>query len=133
MKRLLSILVLACNPPVAQAASPNEIQAGYAKAAQADGGSGGFSAARGERLFTARHGREWSCTSCHGATPTAAGKHAATGKSIEPLAPSKNAERFSDPARVEKWFRRNCNDVLGHECTALEKGDVMAFLLAFGK
>jgi hypothetical protein len=30
---------------------------------------------------------------------------------------------------VEKWFRRNCNDVLGRTCTPSEKADVMAYLL----
>jgi len=34
-----------------------------------------------------------------------------------------------DPAKVEKWFRRNCNDVMGRECTAGEKADVLAWLL----
>ena len=48
---------------------------------------------------------------------------------IEPLAPAFNAERFADTAKSEKWFRRNCNDVLGRECTASEKADVLAWLL----
>lgn len=69
---------------------------------------------------------------CHGSDPTGAGKHAKTGKSIAALAPTANPERFSDAAKVEKWFRRNCKDVLSRECTALEKGDVMAFLLRAG-
>ena len=34
-----------------------------------------------------------------------------------------------DRCRVEKWFRRNCNDVVGRECTAAEKADVLAWLL----
>ena len=50
-------------------------------------------------------------------------------KAIAPLAPSANAERFADAAKVEKWFRRNCNDVLGRTCTPSEKADVMAYLL----
>jgi mono/diheme cytochrome c family protein len=85
-------------------------------------------AARGRQFFTSRHGREWSCSSCHGETPTQPGKHASTGKTIGPLAPAFNAERFSDTAKVEKWFRRNCNDVVGRECSAGEKADVLAFL-----
>ncbi len=40
-----------------------------------------------------------------------------------------NAQRFSDSAKVEKWFRRNCNDVLGRECSAAEKADVMSWLI----
>jgi hypothetical protein len=61
--------------------------------------------------------------------PVQSGKHAATGKAIAALAPSFNPERFSDPARAEKWFRRNCNDVVGRECTAAEKADVLGWLL----
>jgi hypothetical protein len=115
-------------------ASPAEIQAGYeAQARQSTAAFNGFSAARGEQFYRSTHGNEWSCASCHGATPTGPGRHAKTGKTISPLAPSADAQRFSDKARVEKWFRRNCNDVMGRECTPLEKGDVMAFLLRFGQ
>lgn len=86
-------------------------------------------AARGKTFFTTRHGRDWSCASCHGETPVQSGKHASTGKSIGPLAPAANAGRFSDTAKVDKWFRRNCNDVLGRECSAGEKADVVAYLM----
>jgi hypothetical protein len=34
---------------------------------------------------------------------------------------------------VEKWFKRNCNDVAGRACTALEKGDVLTYLLSLKK
>ncbi|MCW5658221.1 MAG: DUF1924 domain-containing protein [Burkholderiaceae bacterium] len=87
-------------------------------------------AARGQKFFTSKHGRDWSCSSCHGDAPTAPGRHASTGKTIAPLAPGFNAERFSDTAKIEKWFRRNCNDVLGRECSAGEKADVVAYLMA---
>ena len=63
------------------------------------------------------------------ALPVAAGKHASTGKAIEPLAPAANSKAFTDSARVDKWFRRNCKDVLQRECTAAEKADVIAWLL----
>jgi hypothetical protein len=46
------------------------------------------------------------------------------------LAPAANPDAFTDAARVDKWFRRNCKDVLSRECTAAEKSDVVAFLLA---
>ena len=85
---------------------------------------------RGQQLFTSRHGREWSCSSCHGAVPAQTGKHAATGKPIAALALACNAERFTDAAKVEKWFRRNCNDVMGRECSAAEKADVLGWLIA---
>ncbi len=85
---------------------------------------------RGRDLFTSTHGKEWSCSTCHGAVPVQPGKHAATGKSIAPLAPAFDARRFSDAAKVEKWFGRNCNDVLGRPCSATEKADVLAWLIS---
>ena len=108
----------------AQAATPAELLAGYTREAGAPA-----SAERGQRFFTTRQGAEWSCSSCHGAVPVGSGKHASTGKVIAPLAPAANAERFSDAAKVEKWFRRNCNDVAGRACTPAEKADVLAWLV----
>ena len=49
------------------------------------------------------------------------------------MAPAANPQRFSDAAKVEKWFKRNCNDVLGRACTAQEKGDVLAYLMSLAK
>lgn len=86
------------------------------------------SAERGRSFFVNRHGGEWSCSSCHGTPPTAEGKHASTGKRIPPLAPAFNAKAFTDSAKVDKWFRRNCKDVLSRECSAAEKADVLAYL-----
>lgn len=120
---LLLTLAAAALPP-AQAATPQDLLSGYA--AQA-GGEGVPS--RGQAFFTTRHGRDWSCASCHGATPMQEGKHASTGKTIRALAPAFNPERFTDPAKTEKWFRRNCNDVAGRECSPAEKADVLAWLL----
>ena len=115
----------------ADAATPAAIQQGYADFARAQAPRfAGFSAQRGARFFAATHGGDWSCTSCHTNDPTRAGRHAKTAKSIAPLAPVANGERFTDAARVEKWFRRNCHDVLGRACTAQEKGDVMEYLLS---
>lgn len=85
---------------------------------------------RGEAFFTTRHAGEWSCASCHGAPPVSRGKHASTGKAIEPLAPAANPNAFTQTAKVDKWFRRNCNDVAKRECSASEKADVIAYLLA---
>lgn len=94
-------------------------------------GSGrAFSAARGQKLFNDRSASDWSCATCHTADPRQAGQHATTSKPIKPLAPAANAARFTDPAKVEKWFRRNCNDVLGRECTPTEKGDVLTWLVS---
>jgi len=87
-------------------------------------------AERGRQFFDGRHGGDWSCASCHGMLPTAAGKHASTGKAIDPMAPATNPRGFTDTAKVDKWFRRNCNDVLKRECSAGEKADVLAWLLS---
>jgi len=87
-------------------------------------------AAKGQQFFDSRHGGEMSCSSCHGAPPTTQGKHASTGKRIAPLAPAFNPKTFTDTAQVDKWFRRNCKDVLSRECTAVEKADVLAYLLS---
>ena len=87
------------------------------------------SASRGASFFKVAHGNDWSCASCHSDNPATTGKHARTGKPIEPLAPAANADRFSRADRVEKWFKRNCGDVLGRACTPAEKADVVAWLM----
>ena len=110
--------------PVAQAATPAELLSGYT----AQAGSPAVPA-RGQQFFTTRHGHEWSCSTCHGVVPTQTGKHASTGKSIDAMAPAFNPKRFTDAAKTEKWFRRNCNDIVGRECTAAEKADVISWLL----
>lgn len=117
--------LLACvvHPIAVHAAAPAELQAAYGTLAGTTADP-----SRGQQLFTTRHGREWSCSSCHGTVPTQPGKHASTGKPIAPLAPAINPERFVDAAKTEKWFRRNCNDVMGRECSAAEKADVIGWL-----
>jgi cytochrome c553 len=119
-----ALLAGAALAAAAHAATPAQLLAAY-------GAQGGVapSPARGQALFTTPHGKEWSCASCHGAKPIQAGKHASTGKAIGALAPASNAERFTDAATTEKWFRRNCNDVMGRECSAAEKADVLSWLL----
>lgn len=124
----LALLLASATFAGAHAATPAELAAGYTAQAGAPA-----SATRGEQFFTTKHGREWSCASCHTASPTAAGKHASTGKSISALAPGFNPERFTDQAKTEKWFRRNCNDVVGRECTPGEKADVLAWLMSLKK
>ena len=104
----------------------------YADQAKADDASfAGFSAARGKEFFLSQHKGEsadiTSCTSCHGEDARKAGQTRA-GKSIDPMAVSFTPERFTDPAKVEKWFGRNCKSVLGRECTAWEKGDFITYL-----
>ena len=92
-----------------------------------------FSAQRGATFFNATHGGEWSCASCHTANPLAPGRHARTGKTIAPLAPAGDAERFTSLGKAEKWFRRNCNDVLDRACTVQEKGDILAYLIGLSQ
>ena len=122
--RVIAALVLGSSGTAVLAITPAEQLAGFSAQSGAPA-----QAAKGQQFFTSTHGREWSCSSCHGATPTAEGKHASTGKSIGALAPAFNASRFADSAKSEKWFRRNCNDVLGRECSPSEKADVLAWLL----
>ena len=109
----------------AQAETPRDFLTRFEKEAGSPA-----SAERGARFFASKQGGEWSCASCHTDKPTQAGRHAKTDKPITPLAPAANAERFTDAAKVDKRFRRNCNDTVNRLCSAQEKADVMAWLLA---
>ncbi len=95
-------------------------------------GAGAFSAERGAQAWSAGHRPEGSqarsCASCHGADLTRPGKHLRTGKRIEPMAPSVNAARLTDQAKVVKWLQRNCKWTLGRECTPQEKGDFLTYV-----
>ena len=123
--RMLAVLAIAAGfAHAAFAATPADLLSAYGVQAGAPP-----QPARGQRFFNVTHGREWSCASCHGAVPVQAGRHAATAKPISAMAPAFNPERFTDAAKAEKWFRRNCNDVVGRECTAAEKADVLSWLL----
>jgi hypothetical protein len=118
----------------AAAETPADFQRSFETSARQEAaGFAGFSAQRGAAFFKTNHAREWSCASCHTQNPATPGRHAKTDKPITPLAPAANAERFTRADKVEKWFRRNCNDVLGRACTASEKGDVLAYLMSLGK
>jgi hypothetical protein len=105
--------------------------AGEAKAS--DPGFSGFSAERGEQLFRSHFATGKadtpSCTACHTTDPKKTGQTRA-GKDIDPMAVSVNPKRFTDQTKVEKWFGRNCRNVLGRECTVTEKGDFITFMLS---
>ncbi len=91
------------------------------------------SVARGEKLFRGKFsgGKSAdSCTACHTDNPKAMGQHAKTNKAIDPLAPIVQKDRFTDAAKVEKWFKRNCPDVLGRACSAQEKADFAAYMIS---
>lgn len=115
----------------ARADARQDLLAGYARAAGLSG-VGEFSAARGEAFHRARQSggkpETPACASCHGDDPRQPGR-APTGKRIEAMALSQSPERYNDPAKVEKWFRRNCQEVLGRACTPREKGDWLTFML----
>lgn len=89
--------------------------------------------AAGAAAWTREHaapdaGPARSCATCHGADLTRPGRHVATGKPIEPLAPSVNPTRLTDPAKVAKWLLRNCRWTLGRDCTAAEEADFIAYI-----
>ena len=132
--RLATAAVAAFLSTGVAATTPSDIEQSLEAAAREESiHFDGFSAQRGEAFFNDAHGRDWSCATCHTTNPLGSGRHARTNKEIAPLAPQANAERFTRPKKVEKWFRRNCNDVLGRPCTAAEKGDVLVYLMSFTK
>ena len=88
------------------------------------------SSSEGKVFFTKSHASDWSCATCHGAPPIKDGEHASTGKKIKPLAPAFNPDAFTSQKRTDKWFKRNCNDVLDRACTDQEKANVLAYLLS---
>jgi hypothetical protein len=93
----------------------------------------GFDAKRGEEIFTSKHigkkGKEIACTTCHTINLNNSGENTFTGKTIEPLSPKANPKRFTDVKEIEKWMKRNFNDVYNREGTALEKGDVTTYII----
>lgn len=126
MRKILLLLTLMFGTAT-WAASPQEMVQQY------EASSGKASIQRGQQFFTSKHGREWSCASCHSAVPNKTTQHIVTGKSILPLAPAANEQRFTDSTKSEKWFKRNCKDVLARECTSQEKVDIIAWLLTVKK
>ena len=92
-----------------------------------------FTAGKAESMWTqpfagAKSGEKRRCSTCHSEDLRRTGKHAVTGKAIEPLAPSANPKRLTDPEHIEKWFSRNCKWTLGRECTPQEKGDFLVMI-----
>ena len=124
IKRIFLVSVVISFTELAFSSTPQELLKTY------EAQSSKASLPRGEQFFNAKHGKEWSCASCHENPPNHDTKHIVTGKVIKPLSPINNTDRFTDQAKVEKWFKRNCNDVLARECTAQEKADVLSWLMA---
>ncbi len=131
MKNLLVVIpgIVAMILSGATLAGPREdLLAQYAAAAKTTS----FSAARGQTLHTQNFSggkpETPSCTTCHGKDTRGVGQTLA-GKTIEPVAVSVTPTRYTDPAKVEKWLKRNCTEVLGRECTPHEKGDWLTFVI----
>ncbi len=116
-------------PSTADAATP--LLSAYADRAKSENPSfTGFDAARGKALYFTEHetpNGPTSCASCHSMDPRSPGR-TPVGKRLDPLAPAITPDRFSDRAKADKWFDRNCTQVLGRRCTALERGDFITFV-----
>lgn len=134
MKTLICALlatagITAAGPALARA-DFNQLLQHYARQ-----GGKEFSAERGKAFWLkdqlSDSGARMNCGSCHGNDLKQPGKHNKSGKLIEPMASSVNAERYTDLEKVEKWFTRNCKQVLQRECSAQEKGDVLRYLSQF--
>lgn len=139
----------------ASGADPASFLAQYAAQARAEDPSfAGFSAARGLAFYSQTHDvaemGNVSCASCHQVDPRKSSEahrdqipcrachvvfssqpeaHRPTRRELRALAPSANPERFSNEWRTEYWFSYNCKLLLGRECTAQEKGDLITWLL----
>ena len=128
MKTMIGFtLAAALFAPLAQAA-PEDLLTEYTRQ-----GAGPFDAEAGRRGWAQIHpprngGERRSCASCHGEDLKRPGRHAKTGKPIEPLAVSVKPARLADARNVEKGLRRNCRWTLGRACTAQEKGDFVSYI-----
>lgn len=96
-------------------------------------GASNFSAAAGKAFWNqanrpAGAASPRSCASCHTNDARQTGKHAITGNTIKPLAPSVLSRRLTNPKKIRKWFKRNCEWTRGRVCTPQEKGDVLTYL-----
>ncbi|WP_203525529.1 DUF1924 domain-containing protein [Crenobacter caeni] len=115
------------------AATPAELLKAYEQQARSENPAfAGFSASRGKALYYSQSqasGKTMSCTTCHSADPKKAGKTPAF-RTLAPLAPAAEPTRFTDAKKVEKWFRRNCDDVFKRACTTQEKGDFVSWIVS---
>ncbi len=123
---LFSVMLLTAG--YAQAADLNDILKAYEAT-----GAGPFSAQQGgvewkRSVKDTGDAKSRSCQDCHGTDLKKSGRHAKTGKTIEPMAPSVNPQRLTDAKKIEKWFKRNCKWTWGRACTEQEKGDFLLYL-----
>jgi hypothetical protein len=93
-----------------------------------------FAADAGRKIYLSS--RNWegaeapACAACHTDDPKKPGKHAATKKPIQPLAPAVNPERFTNIAKVEKNFSTHCQEIYSRDCDPSEKGHFLAYMLS---
>lgn len=157
---VLASIVLGCGlvATTARAETPQQVLSIYTAQAHAkDPSFAGFSVERGEAFYNEKHlvkgAGMVSCSSCHLKDARYSvlahqtdipcrtchvindwehpdPKHAKK-RHIEPFAPSANPKRLSDPRYVETFLRLNCLLLLNRECTTLEKGDVLTYLMGF--
>ncbi|MGB5082819.1 MAG: DUF1924 domain-containing protein [Burkholderiales bacterium] len=122
------LVLLACLASAAQA----ETDFGNLYRLYSQAGARDFSPGRGKDFWLKERagegGEPMNCVTCHGADLRKQGRHNKSGKAIGPMAPSVNKDRYTDVEKVEKWFLRNCKQVLRRECTPQEKGDVLRYL-----
>ena len=135
IKKICITLLFVASTSSVFAETPTSLVSGYA--AEAAKTAPGFtpSAQRGQSFFAKECGvsqKMANCTTCHGKNLSTDGKHVVTDKRIAPLSPAANSERFTSLSKVEKWFKRNCTEVVGRECTAAEKADFIQFVTLGG-
>lgn len=135
MMRYLTIMLVAASvvaPAFAGSAQDRILETYLAESRRVDPSITSFSAERGRALYIGPHvggqPEMSACATCHTPDPTRVGKHIKTGREIEPMAARITTDRFTDPAKVEKRFSRDCPNVLGRECSAREKGDIIFYL-----
>lgn len=129
-KTLFMLLTLAAG--TAGATTPAALLHDYAAQARQSDPRFAPSGARGEAFFRQQRATESgtaACAGCHTDDPRREGRTRAH-KTIAPLAPAANAERLADAAKAEKWFGRNCKDIVGRPCTPAEKADFVAWLIS---
>ncbi len=128
MKKYILIIstLFICQTAFAQSAQDEAFKA------YSENGKLKFDSKRGHVLWTKKHpdkeDKDRQCSTCHTKDLTQKGKHAKTGKVIEPMAPSVNKDRYTKLKKINKWFKRNCKWTLGRECTNQEKGDILKYL-----
>lgn len=118
--------------PIGEARAATPLQTHYETLARKeDAAFTGFDPERGKVFYFAVHPAKsgpLSCATCHTDDPTKPGR-SPVGRNIDAFAPSATPTRFTDVGKADKWFDRNCKQVLSRVCTSRERGDLLAWLL----